>query len=111
MNEALVEDTENDVNGGESGDDQDRLIGERGLKGLGRALERGVNGIGHPHVTASLLNVLDSGAERSTRRKIEGNSDGRENALVVDGKSGVGRLVVCKGAERNEFAGFGGHVN
>src|SRR2546430_3340788 len=111
MNETLIEDAENDIDGGESGDDQDRLIGQRILKGLGSALKRSVNGIGHADFAASQLDVLDSGTERSARREIEGKSNGREDALVVDGKRGVGRLVVCEGAERNEFAGFGGHVN
>jgi len=34
MNEALVKDAENNVNGGKSGKNQNRLIGERILKGL-----------------------------------------------------------------------------
>src|SRR5713226_6962335 len=105
MNEALVEDAKNDVDSSESGENQDLLIGLRG------ALKSGVYGIGHAEFAPSLLNVLDSGTERSARRKIEGKSDGREDALVVDGERGVGRLVMGEGAERNELAGFGGHVN
>ena len=36
---ALVEHAEHDVNGDERGQDQHRLVGQRGLKGLRRALE------------------------------------------------------------------------
>src|SRR6266571_1847419 len=53
-----------------------------------------------------LLNVLDGGPERGARHQIEGEGDRREEALVVDGKRGVRRLVVGKGAKGNELAGF-----
>src|SRR5260370_23177829 len=106
MNEALVKDAEDNVHGGESGKNQDWLIGERILKGLRCALKCGVNGIGHADFTASGLDVLDGRAKRSARCEIEGKGDCREDALVVDGERGVRRLVVGKGAERNEFAGL-----
>src|SRR5258708_11576341 len=71
MNEALVEDAENDVNGGESSKNQHRLMGERILKSLRGALKGGVNGIGHAEFAASLFDVLDRGTERSAGSKIE----------------------------------------
>ena len=39
LDEALVEHPEHDIDGDESGGDQKRLRGERGLEGLRRALE------------------------------------------------------------------------
>src|SRR3979490_2449892 len=105
MNEAFVEDAENDVDGSESGKNQNWLIGERILKGLGGALKRSVNGVGHAEFATSLLNVLDGRAKRSARREIEGKSNRREDALVVDGECGIRGLVVGEGAERKELAG------
>ncbi len=70
-----------------------------------------MNGVGHTDFTASCLDVLDGRPKRSARSKIEGKRDSRENALVVDGERGVGRLVVGEGAEWNKFAGLRGHIN
>src|SRR5260370_15125100 len=106
MNEALVKDGEDNVDAGKTGKNQDWLMGERILKGVRCALKCGVNGVGHTDFTASCLDVLDGRPKRSARSKIEGNRDSQENALVVDGERGVGRLVVGEGAEWNKFAHY-----
>ena len=41
---ALVEHAQHDVDGDQRGQDQERLVGQRGLEGRGRALEAGVDG-------------------------------------------------------------------
>ena len=106
MNVAFVKDAENDVDGSESSENQDGLIGERILKGLGGSLERSVDRGWDADFAAGLLDVIDGRTERSAGRKIEGKRDGRKNALVIDGEGGAGWLVVGEGTERDELAGF-----
>ena len=106
MNVTFIEDAENDVDGSESGENQDGLIGERILKGLGGPLERSVDRGRDADFAAGLLDVLDSRTERSAGRKIKRERDGRENALVIDGEGGAGWFVVGERAERDELAGF-----
>src|SRR5713226_8064000 len=65
----------------------------------------------HFDLAPGLLNVLDGGPKGGAWCQIEGEGDRREEALVVDGKRGVRRLVVGKGAEGNELAGFRRNVN
>jgi len=101
---------END-NGSEAGKNQNWLIGERILKGLRRTLKCSVNGAGHAEFATSLLDVINGGAERSAGSEIWRKSNSPEDALVVDGERGIRGLVVGEGAERNELAGFGGHIN
>ena len=48
MDQALVKDAEDDVDGDDRSEDQVRLVFERLLKGLCRSLECGVNGRGMP---------------------------------------------------------------
>ncbi len=71
MDVALVEDAQDDVDGDERGEDQDRLVGESGLKGLGGALERGSDGGGQRHLTFRRLDGGHGVAERDAGREIE----------------------------------------
>ncbi len=57
------------------------------------------------------LNMQNGRAKRSARREIEGKGDCREDALVVDGKGGVGMLVMGEGAERDKLSGLRRNVN
>ena len=111
MDEALVKNPENNVHGGESGEDEHFLVRQRILKGLCRALEGGVDGIGHADFAASRFDVIDGRAERSTRSEIEGESNRRKDALVIHGNGGSGRLVMRERAEGNELAGLGRNVD
>src|SRR5437763_328650 len=111
MDEALIQNAKNNVDGGERRKDEDALIGQGVLKSLSGTLEYSVNGVGNVKFAASGFNVLDGRTEGGTGSKIEREGNGRENSLVIDGKGGVGRLVMSKGAEGNELAGFGGDIN
>ncbi len=62
MNETLIKDAENDVNGGESGDDQNRLIGERILVGLSGTLKRGMDRRGNSEFAPGGFNVYNGWA-------------------------------------------------
>src|SRR5947208_6884146 len=56
MDVALIEHAEDDVDGDERSENQQRLVRERVLKSLGRALELGVNRGGQTHVSYGPLN-------------------------------------------------------
>src|SRR5207244_8053301 len=98
---ALVEDAENDVNSGESRDDQDEHGGLRVLKSLGSALKAAVNGGRHAQLLLELLNFYDGVAESEALAKIEGKGDGRIESVGIYSKRSVRRLVVGARGERN----------
>ena len=63
MNVALIEHAQHDVDGDERGKDEDGLVGERGFKCLGGALEAGIHSIGHAEVGFHLVDDLDGVAQ------------------------------------------------
>src|SRR6202044_3154894 len=102
---AFIKNAEDDVDGDESGDDQNKLRGARVLKGLRVALESGVDRWRHADFASGGFYIENGWAERGSRSKIEGDGDCGKDALVVDGKSGSERLVTGKGLEGDEVAG------
>src|SRR5258708_26424361 len=93
------------------GDDEHKHGGLRVLKGLSSSLKAAVNGGWHAHFALQRLNFYHGVAESEARSKVEGESDGRIEALVIDRERSVGRFVVREGAERDDFAGGGRNVN
>ena len=89
VNVAFIEDAENDVNSGESGDDQHEHRGLRVLKSLGSALKAAVNGGRHAQLLLELLNFYDGVAEGEALAEVEGQSNGRIETLVIDRERGV----------------------
>ena len=85
MDEALVENAEHDVHRHDRGDDQEHLVGQRGLKGRRGALERGdeADRAGRPRFSACCDGV-DRLAERNARRGVERDGGGRELAEMRD---------------------------
>src|SRR2546429_684662 len=98
---ALVEDAEHDVDGDERGQGEDGLIGQRGLKRLGRALEARPNGGRQADVTFGTLDGGHRVAERDARGQIERERHRREEALMVYGQRGRAGREVGDGAERD----------
>ena len=82
MDHAFVEHAENDVNRDHRGGDQQRLVGQRGLKGLSRALKAALDRRGQTDLVAGNLNAANRVTERQSRRKIEGQSNRRKLALM-----------------------------
>src|SRR5215471_4387676 len=111
MDETLIENAQDDVDGSKSRDDENKLVGQRVLKRLGSALKGGVNGVGNLEFEASGFNVLHGWAKGRSGGEIEGKGDRRENALVIDGKRGIGGFVVREGAQRNELPRIGRNVD
>src|SRR2546429_6378710 len=55
--------------------------------------------------------MIDGRAKRGAGSEVEGKRNRREDALMVDGKRGVGRFVERERAERNELAGVRGNID
>ena len=81
------------------------------LESLRGALESGVNSWRHVKLRLNGLDFFDSVAEGQRWIEIERESDGGDEALMVDGERGAGGLVVRERAERNDFAAAGRQVN
>lgn len=71
VDKAFIENAKNDVHRAEGSENKDKLIGQRIAKRLRGALKRSVNATGYTELVARFFNVLDGGAQRSTRCKIE----------------------------------------
>src|SRR5215510_12649105 len=84
MDVALVEDAEDDVDGDQRSEDEQRLVGERGLEGLGRSLERGAEARRETETTGGGLDGGDGVAEGDPGGEVEGEGDGGKLPLVVD---------------------------
>ena len=74
MNQALVEHAQYDVDRYQRREDQHRLALERSLKGLGRALERGVNAPWKADVLFGGVDGHHRFAQRNAGRQIEKDS-------------------------------------
>src|SRR5208282_3339371 len=75
MDVTLVENAQDDIDGHESGNNEERLRRQGRLKGLKRAGEHAGNGIGHAHFLFHGEDGTGSVAESHTRGKVEGNGD------------------------------------
>ncbi len=98
---ALVEHAQHDVDGDQRGQDQQRLVGQRGLEGGGRALEAGIDAGRHLDALLDCVHRLDRIAQRLARREVEADHRGRELALVPDGQLRAGLLPMGQHAQRN----------
>src|SRR5271168_2903052 len=101
MNVALVEDAQNDVDGDQGGENQQRLVGQGGLKGSRGSLEGSLNGEGELDLLLHLLNGLGGFAQGGVGGQIEGKGDDGKLPLVVDGEWGGLLLEVREGTERH----------
>ncbi len=80
---ALVEHAEHDVDGHERGEDEQRLVRERGAEGLRRALEAPIDARGKSDLAGRPLDEVDAGAERRAGRQVERQRHRRKLPLVA----------------------------
>ena len=99
MDVAFVQHAQHDVDRHQRGQNQHRLVGQRCLKRLRRALKRGLNAGRHADFVLDLVHRLDGLAERCVGSQIERKRHHRKLALVIDRD---GRGVCLDGAERRE---------
>ena len=96
---ALVEHPEDDVDGDERGQDEKGLGGQRGLEGLGRALEARPDGGGQPDLPLGVLDGGDGVAEGDAGGEVEGQRHRRKLPLVIDGERGGARHEAGEGGQ------------
>ena len=99
MDEALVKNAKNDVNGDERSQDEQRFVGEGTLEGGCSPLKITLDGRGHVQVRDSAFNPRDGSAEGGARSKIEGNGDGGKLALASNREWSGGALKARKGTQ------------
>ena len=101
MDEALVENTQDDIHGQDRGQDEEQLISERGLEGEGRALETGEDAVRHAQGAFRPADGGDGFAERASMGNIEGDGVGRKLAEVIDEQRFVAHLHLGEGRKRH----------
>jgi len=70
-----------------------------------------MNGRGNTEFVLGSRICRTAGPSEAPGREIEGKGDCREDALVVDGKGGVGVLVMGEGTERDKLSGLRRNIN
>ncbi len=108
MDEALVQDAEDQVDHDQGGGDQQRHRAERLLERLGVALEAGLDRGGSAQVDHGLLHGRGGAAERDTLAKVEAHRDGRKLALVADRQRPHRRVDQCATAESGTMSPVAG---
>ncbi len=100
---ALIQHAQHDIHGGHSGEQQPELVGQRRLKGAGRALEGDGHRGGQRSLLGRLLDRVDRFAQRHAGRELEGNERRRKLAQMVDGQRRGTRLDGGDGGQRNRL--------
>src|SRR5215471_12587919 len=109
MDEALVQNSQDDVDHQNRGKQQQAHSPERVLKGLRRAL-KGALDISRQHSDSLLLDQSSRVAERRSRFEIEADGRSRKLAEVIYRKRADGRHKLRNGVEWNQFPGVGAHI-
>src|SRR6266508_2702436 len=79
---ALIEDAKDDVDGDEGGEDEEGLVGEGGLEGLGGALEARVDGGGQADLALRGLDGADGMTEGDAGGEVEGEGEDRKSTRL-----------------------------
>src|SRR5437868_346673 len=111
MDVALVQNAEHDVHSYQRRQDQPHFIGKRRLERCGRPLEAGVDAGWHADLLLSLLDRLNSFAERLTRSEIKGDGGCRKLPLMVDRERRARARESSEGTERYIRSGRRVHVD
>src|ERR1041385_4991709 len=107
MDEALVKNSEHDVNGGQRGDNQERSARKGGLKCLQCSRITTVDRARHSNGLFHLADANDGISKRDPRRKVERERHGGKLSLVIYGDGRGGRLIFCNGAQWNDGTAIG----
>src|SRR5689334_1435422 len=100
---ALIEHSQNDVNGNKSSQHQIRLIGKRTAENCGSTLKARMHAGRYPNLGFGSFDRLGCCSQRSARSKIEGNCRYRELPLMIDRYWSRGSFNAGKGAKRNNL--------
>ncbi len=108
---ALIQHAQHDIHGGHSGEQQPELVGQRRLKGAGRALEGDGHRGGQRSLLGRLLDRVDRFAQRHAGRELEGNERRRKLAQMVDGQRRGARLDGGDGGQRHRLPVASGEIH
>src|SRR6476646_6711328 len=111
MHETFVKNAQHDIDYKQGRENEHRLRGERRLKFLRRALERGLHGVRLADLGSRLLDSADSLAERYARREIERQGNRRKLTLMIDGDRSLHGLEGRKLADRDQPSAGRMHVD
>src|ERR1044071_9744610 len=101
MNQTFIESAEDDVDGEQCGADQQWLVGEGLLKGLGGTGEFPVNRCREADLGCGFIDRIYGIAKGEPGPQIERQRNRRELTLVIDDQRGGRRFVVSKRAQRD----------
>ena len=90
MHEALVEDSQHDIDSDHRREDEQRLIDQRGAEHLRGAGEAALHGGGHRQIVHDRLHRLHRLAQRHARGQIERHRRRGKLAGVIDHQGGIG---------------------
>ena len=111
MNEAFVENAENDVDSDERGKDEDGLIRQRYLECGRSALKSSLDAGRHIEVGFGGVDGVNSVAEGGIGREIERESDDGKLALMIQGEGSGISFDSREGRQRNLRAVRGVDIN
>jgi hypothetical protein len=111
MDVAFVKHAEHDVDRDDRRENQQRLVRQRRLERLRRALERSLHAQRHVRFPLRFFDRFGRFAQRRARREVEGNRHRRELALVVDRQRRGAGFKMRERAQRHRAAGWTLHVD
>src|SRR5215469_11218323 len=100
MDVAFVQNAQDDVNGDQSSENENRLVGERAQEGRGGALERSLNAGRHADFLLGVVYGVYRVTERSGGGEVERDRNDGKLPLVINGEWRERRLKACERAER-----------
>ena len=101
MDIVFVEDAENKIHGDQCRRNQDRLVGQRRLKGLGRALICSLYARRHAHLVVDLVHRFDGVSKGRAGSQIERKSNDGKLTLMVHGNRNGTCLYMRKRVQRD----------
>ena len=110
MDEALVQDAQDEIDHEHGGEEQHAQTLDGGLEGLRGALERGGEGGGHAELALEPADLLHRVAQRYSGLEIEGEGHGGQLAQMVDGERAHATRELGHRVERHELARRGADV-
>ena len=84
MNQALVENAQHQIHRHQRGKNQQRLVVERLLEGLGGSLEAAMHRAGHTKPVQGVVDLARGVGKRSADGQVERNRRGGKLSLVID---------------------------
>ncbi len=106
MDEALIENPQDDVDGEERNREQNAHVAGRALESLSGPLKRALHALRKAQLALHAVDCAHRVAERRAGREVEGNSDCRQLTQMIDGERHGARRELRHGIERYKRRGI-----